>query len=254
MVRIRRCNKSIRKRPKTEPAFSKTPEIEWPKPKKSDRKRLILTIVPISLIAIFSIYKMFWVEPVELGENEGEVEMEEVSVVPPKPEPESEPEPEPETNNSEEESEPDLSSALLAEDNTQLGPPGPQLSMDLALGSGADGMAVGGAGGRGGAGPKGGRFTYEAGQADKDPVMQAGRAPQIPKAAKDKGVSGSFEAFFVVNAQGRVEALEVKGSPQGFGFEDEIRKALRSRRYRPAEAGGVPVPMKLAQVFDFTLE
>jgi TonB family protein len=76
----------------------------------------------------------------------------------------------------------------------------------------------------------------------------------MPRKAAEAGVAGSFVATFVVNASGRVESIEIGGKPQGYGFEDAIRKSLLKRRYKPAMAGGVAVPVKIRQPFEFGVE
>src|SRR5690606_3822237 len=113
-------------------------------------------------------------------------------------------------------------------------------SLDLALGTGEGGLAVAGAGA--GAGKGGAKAAYEPGQVDKDPEpAQEPAPPEMPRKAAEAGVAGSFVATFVVGASGRVESIDISGNPQGYGFEDAIRKSLLKRRYKPAMAGGVAV-------------
>jgi protein TonB len=208
--------------------------------------QVAIVLIPLALLGAggYLAYKKF--SAMETAEKTEE-ELQEVVVDAP-PEPEQEPEPEPE-----EEPEPEAdASDPLAESE---GPTGPAnaVSLDLALGTGSDGMAVAGTGGGGGKGST--RAAYEPGQVDKDPEPAQNIAPpEMPRKALEQGLSGTFVATFIVNASGRVESIEISGSPQGQGFEEAIRKSLLKRRYKPAMAGGVAVPVKIRQPFDFRLE
>ncbi len=186
------------------------------------------------------------------SDEEKPVEMQEVEVDVPPPPP---PPPEPEAAEPEDlaETEPDdpFPDNLLQE-SADL-PGGPKISLDLALGTGEGGLAVAGAGGGGGGGGHG-RYVYQPGQTDKAPELQPGSPPEMPRKAAEAGMAGRFTATFVVSPKGRVEDVRLQGSPQGYGFEEAIRKALSRRRYRPAEAGGVPVPVKMSQEFVFSVE
>ncbi len=165
--------------------------------------------------------------------------------------PESEPEPEPEAQPEPEADPADDLPDLLAESDDAAGP-GNAVALDLALGTGPDGMAVGNATtGAGGAS----RAAYEPGHVDKNPEpAQTPVPPEMPRKAIEQGISGTFVATFVVNASGRVEDIGISGTPAGYGFEDAIRASLLKRRYKPATAGGVPVPVRIRQPFDFRLE
>lgn len=166
----------------------------------------------------------------------------------PEHEPEAQPEPEPEPETDPADDFPDL----LAESEDATGP-GNAVALDLALGTGHDGMAVGGgvtAGTRGAT-----RAAYDPGQVERNPEPeQAPVPPEMPRKAVEQGISGTFVATFVVNASGRVESIEIDGTPTGYGFEASIRASLQKRRYKPAMAGGVPVPVRIRQPFDFRLE
>lgn len=208
---------------------------------------VVIALAPVLVLGVggYFVYQKF--SAVEASEAVEEQLQDVVIETPPEPEPEPEAQPEPEA-----EPEADLPD-LLAESEGSPGP-GNAVSLDLALGTGSDGMAVAGAVAGGGAkGPS--RGAYEPGQLDKNPEpAQEPTPPEMPRKALDQGVSGAFVATFVVNASGRVESIDISGSPQGYGFEDAIRKSLLKRRYKPAMAGGVAVPVKIRQPFDFRLE
>ena len=237
----------IRKRPDETPSLPESVKIILPPKRKFNPWHVIGVFGFVLLVAGGA-----WIAQRKLNTPEPEpepvVEMKEVQVEPPLPEPEPDLEPE-------ESSEPDPDAPPEAADllgrSDEPAAPGNAISMDLALGTGGDGMAVSTGGGGGG---RGARFAYEPGQVDKEPEVAQESAPEIPRKAVEQGVSGSFVATFVVAAGGRVESIQITGGPAGYGYEEAIRKALQKRRYKPAMAGGVAVPMKIRQPFDFRLE
>lgn len=247
MIAVRR-RKLTRRRPTREPSLPQSVKIVLPPRHRINPIRVALAMIPISLMLVggYLAYKKFSAPAVE---EEKPPELQEVTLeAPPPPEPEPEPEATPEPEAEPESELPDL----LSENDVDLGP-STDISLDLALGTGSGGMAIG-VGPRGGAGSAATKAAYEPGQAEKDPELTQAQDPVMPRQALDKGVSGSFVATFVVNPEGRVENIQVTGSPAGYGFEDAIRKALQKRRYSPAMAGGVAVPMKIRQPFDFQME
>lgn len=207
---------------------------------------MVLTTVLILAAAGYLGYRKFAVVD---GDDVVEEQLQEVVI---EASPEAEPEPEPETEpEPEADPEADLPD-LLAEQDGASGP-GDAVALDLALGTGSDGMAIAGASAAGGG--RTARAAYEPGQVDKNPEpAQSPAPPEMPRQAMEQGVSGTFVATFIVNTSGRVESIMITGSPNGYGFEEAIRASLLKRRYKPAMAGGVPVPVKIRQPFDFRLE
>lgn len=233
--------------PDREPALPRSVKVILPPHPRLNPLRVALALLPVALLGVggYLAYQKFAVVETAAAEEE---ELQDVVIeAEPPPEPEPEPAPEPEA-----EPEADLPD-LLAETDGATGP-GNAVSLDLALGTGEGGLAIAGAVAPG-SGGSGTRAAYEPGQVDKNPEpAQAPSPPEMPRRALDQGVSGSFVATFVVNASGRVESIAISGSPQGYGFEESIRKSLLRRRYKPAMAGGVAVPVKIRQPFDFRLE
>jgi protein TonB len=242
-----RRRRIVRRLPDEIPGLPESVKIILPRHRKINPWHVLLVLTSIALLGgggYLGYRKLQAPEP----EPEPVVEMKEVEVAPPLPEPEPDLEPD-------EESEPDPDAAPAAEDllgrSDAPAGPGNAISLDLALGTGGDGMAVSAGGGGGG---RGSRFAYEPGQVDKEPEVAQESPPEIPRKALEQGLSGSFVATFVVGTNGKVEAIQISGGPQGVGYEEAIRKALQKRRYKPAMAGGVAVPMKIRQPFDFRLE
>jgi protein TonB len=241
-----RRRSEVRQRPAGTPALPESVRIILPPRRRFNVWHTVIVFGVVALLGVGGYYahrKLNAPEP----EPKPPVEMREVEVAPPLPEPEPDLEPDAEADPSDESEAP--SSDLLASSDAPTGP-GNAISLDLALGTGSDGMAVGGGGGGGG----GKRFAYEPGQVDQEPQVTQESPPELPRKAAEQGVSGSFVATFVVGATGKVEGIQITGGPQGYGYEDAIRKALQKRRYKPAMAGGVAVPMKIRQPFDFRLE
>lgn len=247
MIAVRR-RKLTRRRPDRVPSLPLSVKIVLPPNRRLSPLQILLAMVPIAVMLAggYLAYKKF---SAPAAEEEKPPELQEVTLeAPPPPEPEPEPEPAPEAEAEPEAALPDL----LSGNDGDLGP-STDISLDLALGTGSGGMAIG-VGPKGGAGASAAKAAYEPGQAEKDPEITQAQDPIMPRQALDKGVSGNFVATFVVNPQGRAENIQVTGSPAGYGFEDAIRKALQKRRYSPAVAGGVAVPMKIRQPFDFRME
>ncbi|MDQ3003443.1 MAG: energy transducer TonB [Fibrobacterota bacterium] len=247
MTAVRR-RKLTRRRPDREPSLPLTVRIVLPPRHRISLLQALLAMLPIAVVLAggYFAYKKFSAPPAEV---EQPPELREVTIeAPPPPEPEPEPEAAPEAEAEPEAALPDL----LSGSDGDLGP-STDISLDLALGTGSGGMAIG-VGPKGAAGASAAKAAYEPGQAEKDPEITQAQDPVMPRQAMDKGVSGGFVATFVVNPQGRAENIQITGSPAGYGFEDAIRKALLKRRYSPAMAGGVAVPMKIRQPFDFRME
>jgi hypothetical protein len=214
------------------------------------RKKIFLILIPLTLLLVSGIWKFLRTEEPLAIEEEKAVEMQEVEVEAPPPPP-----PEPELAEPQDLADPEIENPFpenLLQESDAL-PNGPKISLDLALGTGEGGLGVAGSGG-GGSGGGQGRYVYQPGQTDKAPELPNAEPPDMPRKATESGVGGRFTATFVVSPKGRVEDIRLQGTPTGYGFEESIRKSLSRRRYRPAEAGGVPVPVKMSQEFVFSVE
>lgn len=253
-LRRGRRGAALRRRPSGPVAFKREHKIHWPDVQKLRQRRIYLLMFPVAVLAagFFLIMNTFTQAPV--AEEAPPPEMQEVQLQAPPPPP-PEPEDVPEPDDAEPEPLPDLA-ALPEASEAPIGPAIAGASLDLALGSGSDGLAIAGAGGGGGGGSASGsgRMVLEPGQADQNPEVVDAPAPELPVKAREAGVSGAFEAIFVVSAEGRPTQIQVRGEPSGYGFEDAIVKSIKRRRYKPAMQGGAPVPMKLSVPFDFAVE
>lgn len=252
-LRRGRRGAALRRRPSAPVAFLREHRIHWPDVQRLRRNRIYLLVLPVAVLVagFFLVMNTFTEAP--KAEEPPPVEMRQVEIQPPPPPP-PEPEEETETEDAEPEPLPELA-ALPEASDAPVGPALEGAALDLALGTGSDGLAIAGAGGgAGGSGTGSGRMVLEPGQADQNPEIVDAPPPEIPAKAREAGVSGSFEAVFVVSAEGRPTQIQVRGEPAGYGFEEAIAKSIKRRRYKPAMQGGAPVPMKLSVPFDFSVE
>jgi outer membrane biosynthesis protein TonB len=248
MIAVRR-RKASRRRPDRGMSLPQSVKIVLPPKHKVDWVRVGLALLPVAVVLAggWFAYKKFSAPPVE---EEAPPELQEVTIeAPPPPEPEPEPEADPEPEAEPESELPDL----LSGNEGDLGP-STDISLDLALGTGAGGMAIGTGPAKSGAGSASAKSAYDAGQVEKLSLKVSCPDPEPPKQALEKGLAGKFVAVYVVNARGRVENIRVTGSPAGIGYEESIRKALGRCRFEPAVAGGVPVPDQRSDDFDFGAE
>lgn len=224
-----------------------------PDEKRVRRNRVYFAVLPVALLAAWALWNHLRIEKPEAVDDKKPPEMREVEVAPPPPPPPEPEEPQEEPDPQQAPTNPTAQALAAAAPSVDL-PQAGEARLDLALGTGAEGLAIAGAGGGGGGGG-GGRFASETATPDRSPeVSDDGGAVEIPRKALDAGVSGKFEASFVVDAQGRVQSIEITGGPSGYGFEEAIRKALKRRRYKPGESGGAAVAVRVAVPFDFRVD
>jgi len=119
------------------------------------------------------------------------------------------------------------------------------LAMDLTPGGGSGGASIAMAGGAMGS------MTYEEGETDSDIQFISGRNPQYPSEASKAGIHGRVETIITVDENGKVAEIEFLETPGDYGFEDSIREALNTWRFRPAMLNGIPVRQKMQQPFEF---
>jgi protein TonB len=118
-------------------------------------------------------------------------------------------------------------------------------AMDLSPGGGAGGASVAmDAGGMG-------AMTYEEGETDTDMVFVSGRNPEYPKQAAKHNIHGLVEAILTVSEQGGVMDIQFLQTPGDYGFEESVRTALQSWKFKPAMLDGMPVRQKMQQSFEF---
>lgn len=79
-------------------------------------------------------------------------------------------------------------------------------------------------------------------------------SPEYPVRAAAAGIEGSVTLRFTVNAQGRVEDIEVIASEPPGVFDRAARRAISRSRFVPRQENGVPVAREATKVFNFVLK
>ena len=84
------------------------------------------------------------------------------------------------------------------------------------------------------------------------PVLVSQAQPRYPPLALQRGIEGSVVISALVDETGAVVAVSVvRAAPRDVGFEDAALRYVRSRRYRPATKGEVPVRVRIEVTVDF---
>lgn len=122
------------------------------------------------------------------------------------------------------------------------------VKMDLSVSEGGEGVSV----------ETGqiGAMTYMPGETDTEAKMSGGPPqPKTPLRARREGVAGFVDAQWVVNESGFVVELDIlREDPPGYGFASEVRKWLKTTRWRPATLKKVPVRQLLKQRVEFDVQ
>jgi protein TonB len=84
------------------------------------------------------------------------------------------------------------------------------------------------------------------------PVLVTQTRPRYPPLALERRLSGTVRLKALVDETGAVvEVSVVRATPRGMGFEDAAIRHVKSRRYRPATKGNVPVRVRIEVTIDF---
>lgn len=85
--------------------------------------------------------------------------------------------------------------------------------------------------------------------------LESNTPPVYPDILRSAAIEGEVEVEFVIDANGgvRPRSLVVLRADHRL-FLEAVREALLGYRYLPAEAGGIPVPVRVRQRFAFTLD
>jgi TonB family protein len=77
--------------------------------------------------------------------------------------------------------------------------------------------------------------------------------PQYPREARDRNIEGAVRVEILIDRQGAVrDAKVIQGL--GYGTEEAALEAARRLRFKPAEASGQAVAVKIQFVINFELE
>lgn len=78
--------------------------------------------------------------------------------------------------------------------------------------------------------------------------------PEYPHSARQRGIEGYVRLGFTINAQGRVENIEVlEAKPSGI-FNTSARRAAARWRFAPSRENGVAVARRAEKTIEFKLE
>lgn len=77
--------------------------------------------------------------------------------------------------------------------------------------------------------------------------------PQYPREARDRNIEGAVRVEILIDRQGNVrDAKVIQGL--GFGTEEAALEAARRLRFKPAEASGQAVAVRIQFIINFELE
>lgn len=77
--------------------------------------------------------------------------------------------------------------------------------------------------------------------------------PEYPDSARRRGIEGHVRLGFTINAQGRVENIEVLEASPSNVFNLSARRAAARWRFTPSRENGVPVPRRAEKTIEFKL-
>ena len=93
--------------------------------------------------------------------------------------------------------------------------------------------------------------VFTADTVDERPKALAEVAPEIPRRARRKGITGFVSVRFLVDAEGKVKRPRVvNAEPEGL-FEQPVIAALEQWSFEPARYGGAPVKVAVTKTFRF---
>ncbi len=79
-------------------------------------------------------------------------------------------------------------------------------------------------------------------------------APEYPRSAARRNISGWVDVAFTVSPQGSVTNIDIMESAPGSIFDDAAREAIAEWRFDPVVENGVAVPKRVAVRMSFNLE
>ncbi|MBD3343786.1 MAG: TonB family protein [Chitinivibrionales bacterium] len=95
--------------------------------------------------------------------------------------------------------------------------------------------------------------VFEEGETDEPFVVINRQPPPYPDRARELGIEGALELLFVIGVDGKVHDLEIVRSPHPT-ISKEARNAVSKWKFKPAKNKGVPVKVRVRQVFEYKLD
>lgn len=94
----------------------------------------------------------------------------------------------------------------------------------------------------------------EAAEVDRGPRKIGGPLPRYPYWARLRGLEAEVTVAFVVDTEGRVTEVQLRGCRGDRRFGDIVVRAVRRWRFEPAVYGGRRVSVRCIQTIRFVLE
>jgi len=95
---------------------------------------------------------------------------------------------------------------------------------------------------------------FEIGDVDREPQPLIRLKPIYPTFARIRGIEGSVQVEFTINADGRTEDIIVISSAPATIFNRAARRAVKRWHFSPAMLNGRPVAVKSRQSIKFEIE
>ncbi len=119
-----------------------------------------------------------------------------------------------------------------------------KFSPDLSIGSG-EGIEVGESNLE--------NVIFEEGEADVSAVPISRTPVPFPRRAKEAGIDGVVELILLIDRKGNIAKIDFVKVPHTM-FKKPILKVVKTWKFKPAMNKGVPVKMRVKQIFEFNLE
>lgn len=122
---------------------------------------------------------------------------------------------------------------------------GSRFQLDLSL--------AGGDGGGAALQQDDGKMIYTTGQVDTPPVRRRAGLPRYPGRARREGIETTVKVELLIDEQGLVQRVHFLKVLPGWGFEEAVRRAVRSWRFAPARLNNMPVRCRAELSIEFRL-
>lgn len=97
-------------------------------------------------------------------------------------------------------------------------------------------------------------FIFDSTDLDRAPEVVGRVQPDYPFQARERGIEGFVAVKVLVGKDGAVRQVNIlKAKPDGV-FDQSVRKAVSSWRFRPGEIGGEPVTAWITTTLHFRLQ
>jgi protein TonB len=95
--------------------------------------------------------------------------------------------------------------------------------------------------------------VFEEGETDEKPVPMAMTPVEYPIEAREKGIEGTLEVYFIIGLDGKVKSIDVSKSPSPI-ITREAKRTILTWRFKPGKKKGVPVNVRAKKEINFELQ